>query len=115
MRSRYSAYVVGDIAHLRRTWHPDHRPEELTRTGDETWLGLQVLRTRDGGPDDERGTVEFIARFRSGGMDRTLHEVSRFVRLDPADQPADDQPADDDAEDGPLGRWVYLRGRDVST
>ena len=103
MRSRYSAYVVGDVAHLRRTWHPEHRPEQIGRTGDEQWLGLRVLRIRDGGEHDDRGVVEFVARFRSGGLDRTLHEVSRFVRLTTADD-----------HEGPSGRWVYLRGREVT-
>lgn len=104
MRSRYSAYVVGDAAHLVRTWHPEHRPDQLVLDGGEQWLGLEVLRTRDGGPDDERGVVEFRARFRRGGLDHTLHEVSRFVRL----------PDDADAGGPHEGRWVYLRGRDVS-
>lgn len=94
MRSRYSAFVRGDTDYLLWSWHPDHRPEQVALDGDEEWLGLEIVNTRAGGPDDERGVVEFIARFRSGGAPRTLHEVSRFVRLD--------------------GRWVYLKGRDVS-
>ena len=29
MRSRYSAFVVGDAAYLLATWHPSTRPAEL--------------------------------------------------------------------------------------
>ena len=29
MRSRYSAYVLGDSGYLRATWHPDTCPDEL--------------------------------------------------------------------------------------
>jgi SEC-C motif domain protein len=94
MRSRYSAYALGDEGYLRWSWHPDHCPDELMVGGDEEWLGLRLVATRAGGVADERGVVEFVARFRSGASDHSLHEVSRFVRLD--------------------GRWVYLKGRDVS-
>lgn len=93
MRARYSAFTRRDDEFLRWTWHPDHRPDVIEFPGDEEWEGLQIVESRGGGPDDERGTVEFIARFRTGGVPRMLHEVSRFVRLD--------------------GRWVYFKGRDV--
>ena len=94
MRARYSAFVGHDEAFLLWSWHPDHRPPEVRVQGDELWTGLEILATRNGGPDEDKGTVEFIARFVSGGAPRTLHEVSRFVRLE--------------------NRWVYLKGRNVS-
>ena len=29
MRSRYSAFAVGDAGYLLRTWHPSRRPADL--------------------------------------------------------------------------------------
>ena len=33
MRSRYSAFAVGDAGYLLRTWHPSGRPRTLSRPG----------------------------------------------------------------------------------
>ena len=46
MRSRYSAYVLGDEAYLLDTWHPRTRPAELDldRDGRVRWLGLKVRK-----------------------------------------------------------------------
>ncbi|HEY0501892.1 MAG TPA: YchJ family metal-binding protein [Lysobacter sp.] len=91
MRSRYSAYVLGDAAYLRASWHRDTRPDEL-ELGDAAatrWLGLDVKRHV--AVDADHATVEFVARYRVGGAPAVrLHELSRFVRED--------------------GRWYYLDG-----
>ncbi len=92
MRSRYTAYVLGDADYLRRTWHPSTRPADLELEKDVKWLGLKVIRAQ-GGEGDERGTVEFVARFKIGGKAHRMEENSRFAREE--------------------GRWVYLDG-DVS-
>jgi SEC-C motif-containing protein len=70
MRSRYSAYAVGDLDYVWRTWHPRTRPAEVSPNGVE-WTGLEIVDVSD----DE---VEFRAHYR--GEDRrtgTLHERSR--------------------------------------
>ena len=36
MRSRYTAFVVGDREHLLRTWDPATRPDELDRLVEDT-------------------------------------------------------------------------------
>lgn len=88
MRSRYSAYVRGDAAYLRATWHASTRPAalELDDGAATRWLGLAVVRHALTGPDADgraTATVEFVARHRTGGAPaRRLHEVSRFVRED---------------------------------
>lgn len=92
MRSRYAAYVLGRTDHVFRTWHPRTRPDDLT-PAPMTWLGLDVLRTEAGGPDDDTGVVEFAARYQGRSGVEELREVSRFERRG--------------------GRWVYLDG-DVS-
>ncbi len=37
MRSRYTAFVVGDVEHLLRSWHPATRPDELDLDPDVQW------------------------------------------------------------------------------
>ena len=83
MRSRYSAFAVGDADYLRATWHASTRPADLDLDDDLEWRRLDVLRTEAGGPFDTTGVVEFAAyhRSRADRSDRgRLHEVSRFVR-----------------------------------
>lgn len=80
MRSRYTAYALGDERHLRATWHPATRPETVA-VGVQTWLGLRVIETVDGGADDETGVVEFEATFRDVDEQvRVLRERSTFLR-----------------------------------
>jgi SEC-C motif-containing protein len=90
MRSRYSAYAIGHVDHVFRTWHPRTRPADLSPAPDLTWLGLEVLDAVDGGPQDDTGEVEFRARFRTRSGEQALHERSRFERR--------------------AGRWVYVDG-----
>lgn len=81
MRSRFSAFAVGDAAHLLRTWHPDTRPARLDLDPDVRWYRLDVLRTERGGLGDDEGVVEFRAFHRSPDGRGDLHETSRFVRV----------------------------------
>lgn len=96
MRSRYTAYVLGDVAYLRATWDPATCPLDLDvdpRAADAPrWLGLQVKRFE--ALDATHAIVEFVARFKQGARGHRLHEVSRFTR-------------------GEDGRWRYVDG-DVS-
>src|SRR5688572_5365074 len=77
MRSRYSAYVRGEAGYLRATWHPSTRPPALNLDDVATtrWLGLEVKRHAQ--MDADAATVEFVARYKSGGAPAVrLHEVS---------------------------------------
>ncbi|GGK55945.1 YchJ family protein [Ornithinimicrobium pekingense] len=87
LRSRYTAYALGDREHLWRTWDPRTRPEE-PYLGDDRWTGLRVLEVVDGGPDDTAGVVEFVASHVGG----ELAERSRFTRR--------------------AGRWFYTGAED---
>lgn len=82
MRSRYSAYVRARSDYLLRTWHESTRPRSLDvgEAGTVMWLGLKIVRTEAGGPDDSQGVVEFVACFKIGGKAHRMIEVSRFVR-----------------------------------
>lgn len=82
MRSRYSAFVVGDVAYLRDTWHVGTRPPALTLDDDRRWDGLDILETSGGGVFDRQGVVEFAAHYESGGRRGVQRERSRFVRED---------------------------------
>ena len=91
MRSRYSAYAVGQVDHLFRTWHPRTRPDDLSPQHLE-WTGLDVLDTVGGGDEDDNGVVEFEAHYLDAeGRGHTLHERSTFERRG--------------------GRWVYVAGQ----
>ncbi len=85
MRSRYSAFAVGDEGYLLETWHPSTRPDTLHLDPAQRWTGLQVVRTRGGGLFDGTGVVEFRAHYvverrGVGRRDAELRETSRFAR-----------------------------------
>lgn len=74
MRSRYSAFAVGDAAYLLRTWHSSTRPRVVDLDPAQRWTGLEIVSTTGGGLLHATGTVEFRAHYRGG----VLHENSRF-------------------------------------
>jgi SEC-C motif-containing protein len=80
MRSRYSAFAVGDAKYLLRTWHPAGRPRTLELDPGCQWTRLAVLETHDGGMFDTTGTVSFRALYVLDGQRHVLTETSRFVR-----------------------------------
>lgn len=82
MRSRYTAYALGDADYLLATWHPSSRPAGIDPADDVLWRRLQVLHTVDGREGDDRGIVEFVAHFQeaSTGEWDEMHERSGFVR-----------------------------------
>jgi len=79
MRSRYAAFVLRLEPYLLDTWHPSTRPASIAFVPGQKWLGLKIVAAPAAG--EQRGEVEFIARYRIGGAsaDR-LHERSRFMR-----------------------------------
>ena len=89
MRSRYSAFVVGDAAYLLSTWATAERPRRLRFDHRLRWTGLEIVGTAGGSAFQNDGTVEFRAHYVRDGEPGEQHENSRFVREH--------------------GRWVYLR------
>ena len=59
MRSRYSAFAVGDLDYLLAPWHPSTRPAELALDDELRWVRLDVQDVRGGGFLDATGEVEF--------------------------------------------------------
>ena len=88
MRSRYSAFAVGDTGYLLRTWHPTTRPGGLDLEPAQHWTGLEILGATGGTAFHTGGTVEFRAHFRLDGHTDSQYDHSRFVRES--------------------GEWVYL-------
>lgn len=90
MRSRYTAYVLGNEPYLLQTWHPTTRPAalQLDEEPRPRWICLRVKRHEQ--QDADHAVVEFVARYKIGGRAFRLHETSRFVREE--------------------GRWFYIDG-----
>jgi SEC-C motif-containing protein len=80
MRSRYSAFALGDADYLLRTWHPTARPRTLELDPACHWKRLAVLETTGGGLLDSAGTVSFRAIYVLDGQRHVLTENSKFVR-----------------------------------
>lgn len=79
MRSRFSAFALGDSAYLMRSWHPSTRPAALELDGGVRWYRLDIVNTVKGGPFDRDGIVEFCA-FYKGASVGVQEETSRFLR-----------------------------------
>lgn len=90
MRSRYSAFAVGDEPYLLRSWDPATRPPGVDLDPAVRWTGLEIVETTDGTPFHTTGTVTFRARFTHRGKPGVLSERSRFARHE--------------------GAWVYVDG-----
>jgi SEC-C motif-containing protein len=84
MRSRFSAFAVGDATYLLLTWHPGTRPAALELDEDLEWRRLEILDATAGDRDDAEGTVEFVAHFwdAAGRRRGQQHERSAFVLED---------------------------------
>jgi SEC-C motif domain protein len=80
MRSRYSAFAVGDIGYLWETWHPRTRPAQVILPEGGRWTGLEVLARTGGGVFDTDGTVEFEAHYEIAGQIGVERQNSKFVR-----------------------------------
>jgi SEC-C motif-containing protein len=77
MRSRYTAYVVGDEDYLKASWHASTRPAESVVDASIKWLALDLRNAQE---EDDEAIVEFVARCRVSGRGHRLHETSHFVR-----------------------------------
>jgi SEC-C motif-containing protein len=95
MRSRFSAYALGEIDYILNSLHPDHR-QDVDREATETWSKSAEWKTLDivskeaGGPSDETGMVEFVAKFEINKVPQEHHEKAHFGRQG--------------------GRWYYIDG-----
>ncbi|TMR94350.1 YchJ family protein [Nonomuraea basaltis] len=87
MRSRFTAFGMGDTAYLLRTWHLASRPARLDLGKRLRWVRLEVLESTGGSVVHTEGTVRFRAHYLERGRPGEMEEHSRFVRVE--------------------GRWLY--------
>ena len=86
MRSRYSAYALGNPSYILNTTIAERRQQYLEDEVHEwafgnVWEKLEVLDVVDGGENENEGVVEFQAFYRDAkGHSHTHHERSRFVK-----------------------------------
>jgi len=95
MRSRYSAYSLAKIDYIVNTMRAPATngfdPVDTKRWAEQSkWLGLKVVNTKEGQATDNRGWVEFIARYELNAKTQSMHERSEFHKID--------------------GRWYYVSG-----
>lgn len=97
MRSRYSAYAMGNIDYILKTTHPDHpdtqiptlkRRQQIKNFCDHTtFVDLVILSEEEGEPS---AFVTFHASLKQGDQDISFRERSEFIKKE--------------------GHWLYLRG-----
>jgi SEC-C motif-containing protein len=86
MRSRYCAYVVGDVDYVEKTQVPDPNDpfdKESAKAWSESsdWLGLTIDDVVAGGPEDQKGEVDFTASYIDAeGREHHHKEHSYFVK-----------------------------------
>jgi SEC-C motif domain protein len=85
MRSRYTAFVRGDVDYILKTHH-SKTVNDVDRAGIEEWsrnsewMGLTILETAMGGEKDEQGTVTFHVQYKSQGKVHDHREHSLFEK-----------------------------------
>lgn len=87
MKSRYSAFALGNGQYLADTLSTrqkeDFDADEFEKAvGQTKWLGLEIRKYADGGEKDDKGTVEFVAKYREQGQQVIHHELAQFIRED---------------------------------
>jgi SEC-C motif-containing protein len=85
MRSRYAAFVWGEIDYILNTHH-SKTVAEVDRAGIEDWskkskwLGLKIIDTHAGQETDLQGTVTFQVDYEVDGALQTHREHSLFEK-----------------------------------
>lgn len=103
LRSRYTAYAIGDTAYLWQTTHPANEAVQ-GRTADQyahetlgycKHVNFTGLTIHEANPADAEGHpgIRFTASYQVAGQNDSFTELSRFIQVD--------------------GRWLYLSGTEV--
>jgi len=87
MRARYSAFAKQEIDYIKNTVHPDDQEdfnlEEIRDWSTKSkWISLEIVDTKEGGPNDQTGVVEFKATYEIKGISNIHHEISEFKKID---------------------------------
>ncbi len=86
MRSRYTAYSMGNAQYLYKTWHENTRPSltSLRDSGPQKLVALKIISLQAGGENDAKGIVEFIASSESTNPEEPIYqhrEKSLFMKI----------------------------------
>jgi SEC-C motif-containing protein len=84
MRSRYSAYVKGEILWLKDSLEESHRKDFDEKGARQwstqaEWFGLEIIQTKMDEANN-KGWVEFSAKYKQNGATRAHREIAEFVR-----------------------------------
>ena len=87
MRARYTAYTQVEMAFIEKTHDPETRGDvdmDANRKWAEStkWTGLEIHETKQGGANDEVGTVAFTATFETDQGPQRHSELSFFRKRD---------------------------------
>jgi len=87
MRARYTAYTQIEMDFIEKTHDPTSK-QDIDMQGSRewaestTWDGLEIVETKQGGVNDDAGTVEFKATFLTDEGPQIHHELSYFRKHD---------------------------------
>jgi SEC-C motif-containing protein len=91
MRARYCAYAMKNIDFIDDTQIAAEnevfdKEEAMKWANSSEWLGLQIVKTQKGQPEDNSGVVEFIAQYKdkNSGTELKHHETALFGKKDGA-------------------------------
>ena len=90
MRSRFTAHVARDFAHLHRTHLESSREPYVPdpQAGGTDWTRL-VIHAHETGTRPDAAFVDFTAYYQEGDAEKALHEKAEFQRIE--------------------GTWFYIR------
>lgn len=85
MRSRYTAYAIGNVDYLLKSHYITTRPTKernsiLLWTKSVIWVGLAIVSKSKGMANDTHGYVEFKATYLENGVIQCIHENSYFKK-----------------------------------
>lgn len=99
MRSRYTAFATGNVDYILSTHDPERRGDVDEKGAadwakNSEWLGFELVSSENGGPNDNAGVVEFVARYKVKGVTIAHRERSVFRKAG--------------------DRWVFVDGQMVN-
>jgi SEC-C motif domain protein len=95
LRARFVAYARRETDFILETTHPDRREADNRKTveswaANTRWHDLEIGEIDGGGPEDETGTISFVATYTEKGKSGRHAEIAEFRRRD--------------------GRWYFFDG-----
>jgi len=100
MRSRYTAYKIGQVAHIIATTHPEspHFQDNLPQWAEDiqsfcNTTIFERLEVQSARVEESQGWVQSVAHLHQGDQEVLLQEHSGFRKVE--------------------GRWLYLCGIEI--